>query len=230
MGAYYIANAEKDQTVNVFVTGGTGYLGAPLIRALIDRRHSVAALARRESAVRLPPGCRIVVGDALDRRTFEPAVAGCDTFVQLVGVPPPSPAKAQQFRRIDLVSARESIAAASAAGVRHFVYVSVARPAPIMKTYQATRAEAEATLRETRMPATILRPWYVLGPGHRWPYLIVPVYWLLEWLPRTRDAARRLALVTHAQMIRALVWSIETPSDGFRVIDAAQITECRGYS
>ncbi len=210
--------------MNVFVTGGTGYLGAPLIRALIERRHSVAALARRESAVRLPPGCRIVIGDALDRRTFEPTVAGCDTFVQLVGVPHPSPAKAEQFRRIDLVSARESIAAASAAGVRHFVYVSVAQPAPIMKAYQATRAEAEAALRETGMPATILRPWYVLGPGHRWPYLIVPVYWLLEWLPSTRDAARRLALVTHAQMIGALLWSVENPAThGCRVIDAAQI-------
>ena len=93
-----------------------------------------------------------------------------------------------------------------------------------MKAYQATRAEAEAALRETGMPATILRPWYVLGPGHRWPYLIVPVYWLLEWLPSTRDAARRLALVTHAQMIGALLWSVENPAThGCRVIDAAQI-------
>jgi uncharacterized protein YbjT (DUF2867 family) len=212
--------------VNVFVTGGTGYLGAPLIRALIERRHSVVALARRESAGRLPPGCRIVIGDALDRRTFEPTIAGCDAFVQLVGVPHPSPAKAEQFRRIDLVSAHESIAAASAAGIRHFVYVSVAQPAPIMKAYQATRAEAEAALRETGMPATILRPWYVLGPGHRWPYVIVPVYWLLEWLPTTRDAARRLALVTHAQMVDALLWAVENrPASGYRVIDASQIKQ-----
>lgn len=209
--------------MNVFVTGGTGYLGAPLIRALIDRGHAVTALARRESAVRLPAGCRIVIGDALDRRTFEPAVAGCDTFVQLVGVPHPSPAKSEQFRTIDLVSARESIAAASVAGVRHFIYVGVARPAPIMRAYQATRAEAESALGATGMPATVLRPWYVLGPGHRWPYLILPVYWLLEWLPRTRDAARRLALVTHAQMIDALLWSIENPTHHVRVIDAAQI-------
>jgi uncharacterized protein YbjT (DUF2867 family) len=217
--------------VNVFVTGGTGYLGTPLVRALIDRRHSVTALARRESTVRLPPGCRIVIGDALDRRTFEPAVAGADTFVQLVGVPHPSPAKAEQFRRIDLVSAVESIAAASAAGVRHFVYVSVAQPAPIMKAYQATRAEAESALRATSMPATVLHPWYVLGPGHRWPYLTMPVYWVLGMLPPTRDAARRLALVTHAQMIDALLWSVENPTpSGCRVIEAAQIKRGLGYS
>jgi uncharacterized protein YbjT (DUF2867 family) len=209
--------------VNVFVTGGTGYLGAPLIRVLIDRGHAVTALARRESAVRLPAGCRIVIGDALDRRTFEPAVAGCDTFVQLVGVPHPSPAKAEQFRTIDLVSARASIAAASAAGVRHFIYVSVAQPAPIMKAYLATRAEAESALRATGMPATVLRPWYVLGPGHHWPYLIMPLYWMLELLPMTRAAARRLALVTHTHMLDALLWAVENPADDFRIIDAAQI-------
>lgn len=212
----------------MFVTGGTGYLGAPLIRELIDRRHVVTALARRESAVRLPAGCRVVIGDALDRRTFEPAIAGCDTFVQLVGVPHPSPAKAEQFRNIDLVSALESIAAASACGVRHFIYVSVAQPAPIMKAYQATRAEAESALRATTMSATILRPWYVLGPGHRWPVLIMPVYWLLETLPTTRAAARRLALVTHAHMIDALVWSVEHPAaSGLRVIEAAEIKRAR---
>jgi uncharacterized protein YbjT (DUF2867 family) len=209
--------------VNVFVTGGTGYLGAPLVRALIDRRHSVTALARRASAHRLPPGCRIVIGDALDRRTFEPAIVGCDTFVQLVGVPHPSPAKAEQFGKIDLVSALASIAAASAAGVGHFVYVSVAQPAPIMKAYQATRAEAETALRATGTPATILRPWYVLGPGHRWPYLVMPIYWVLGLLRSTGDAARRLALVTHTQMITALVWAVENPAHDVRVIDAAQI-------
>jgi len=56
-------------------------------------------------------------------RTFAASVRPADTFVQLVGVAHPRPARASQFRTIDLVSARESVAAASAAGVRHFVCV-----------------------------------------------------------------------------------------------------------
>ncbi|HSD40612.1 MAG TPA: hypothetical protein VLD36_01990 [Burkholderiales bacterium] len=57
--------------------------------------------------------------------------------------------------------------AASAAGVRHFVYLSVAQPAPVMHAYIAARAAAETRLRASGLDAPILRPWYVLGRGHR---------------------------------------------------------------
>lgn len=45
-----------------------------------------------------------------------------DTFVQLVGVPHPSPAKAKEFRTIDLASARAGIEAARSAHAMHFIY------------------------------------------------------------------------------------------------------------
>jgi uncharacterized protein YbjT (DUF2867 family) len=121
---------------------------------------------------------------------------GSDTCVQLVGVPHPSPAKARQFVEIDLRSALETFAAAKQAGVAHVVYVSVAQPAPVMLAYQAARGEAERALAASGLAHTIVRPWYVLGPGHRWPYALLPIYWLLERLPKTRDSAQRLGLVT----------------------------------
>jgi uncharacterized protein YbjT (DUF2867 family) len=67
-----------------------------------------------------------------------------ETFVQLVGTPHPSPAKAAELRTVDLASARASIENAARARVAHFVYVSVAQPAPAMHAYLAVRAEAEA--------------------------------------------------------------------------------------
>jgi len=51
---------------DVFVTGGTVYLGRPLIEALLGRGHTVRALARPGSAARLPAGATAVVGDALE--------------------------------------------------------------------------------------------------------------------------------------------------------------------
>ena len=207
----------------VFITGGTGYLGRALVGELLRRGHEVRALVRRGSEGRLPAGCESVAGDPLDGASFAGAVKPSDTFVQLVGVPRPSPAKARQFREIDLVSGQASVSAARAAGVEHFVYVSVAQPAPVMKAYQEVRAEVESLLRESGMRATVLRPWYVLGPGHRWLYLLLPFYWVTERLPQTRETARRLGFVTHAQMVAALVRAVEDPAADFRVVTVPQI-------
>jgi len=208
---------------NVFITGGTGYVGRALIPRLLERGHSVRALVRRGSEIKLPPGCEPVIGNALDASSFAENVPPSDTFVQLVGVPHPSPAKAAEFQSIDLASARASVSAAAGAGVKHFVYVSVAQLSPVMKAYQAARAEGEKMIRESGLAATILRPWYVLGPGHRWPYALKPMYWLLERLPATRETAQRLGLVTLEEMVAVLVRSVESPADGIRILDVPSI-------
>ncbi len=116
------------------------------------------ALVRPGSEGKLPPGVEPVFGDPLDRGSFASAVSPADTFVQLVGVPHPSPTKAELFRTIDLASALASISAARDARVAHFVYVSVAHPAPAMAAYWKTREEAEAALAASGMNATVLRP------------------------------------------------------------------------
>jgi uncharacterized protein YbjT (DUF2867 family) len=103
------------------------------------------------------------------------------------------------------------------------VYVSVAHPAPVMQDYIAARTEAEEAIRKTQMNATILRPWYVLGPGRRWPLAIAPVYWLMEALPGTRESARRLGLVTLEQMIASMAGAIADPPDGVRIWEVPQI-------
>jgi len=75
----------------------------------------------------------------------------------------------------------------------------------------------------TGMNVTIVRPWYVLGPGHRWPYVLLPMYLLCERIPSTRDGGRRLGLVTRAQMTQTLLSAVENPSIGARLIEVPQI-------
>src|SRR3984893_287176 len=125
----------------VFVTGGTGYVGRPLIARLLERGHEVRALVRPGSEKKLPAGCQAIFGDALDGSSYATQIAPADTFVQLVGVAHPNPSKAAEFRNVDLASARGAVEAARAAGVQHFIYVSVAQPAPAMKAYIQVRAE-----------------------------------------------------------------------------------------
>lgn len=199
-------------------------MGRALIPELLKRGHKVRALVRRGSESKLPAGCAIISGDPLDRSTFLEQIRPADTFVQLVGVAHPTPAKAREFRTVDLKSARESIAAAVETNVEHFIYVSVAQPAPIMKAYIEARAEGEALLKSSGLRrATILRPWYVLGPGRQWPRLLLPVYWILERIPSKREMARRLGLITDKEMQGALLSSIENPPEGIRILSVPEI-------
>jgi uncharacterized protein YbjT (DUF2867 family) len=200
-------------------------MGHHLVPVLLSRAHRVRVLVRSSSISRVPPGATPVVGDALDAASFVRALSPADTLVHLVGTPHPSPAKAAEFARVDLPSIRASVAAAVEARVPHLVYVSVAHPAPVMKAYIAVRSEGEAIIANAGLTSTVLRPWYVLGPGHRWPLMLLPIYMVMEVFPFTRERAQRLGLVSIRQMARALARAVDDPppTGSVRVLDVPAI-------
>lgn len=187
----------------------------------------VKALIRKQSAHKLPPGCEAVIGNALDASTYQHLVPEHCIFIHLVGVPHPSPRKKEAFRAIDGVSIREAALAASLAHVQHFIYMSVSQyPSQLMKEYQLVRAMGEKLITHTCIPSTIIRPWYVLGPGHWWPVLLLPFYGLATLFPASRTQAREQGLVTIGQMINALIYAVHNTAEGsviYTVPDIRQI-------
>jgi uncharacterized protein YbjT (DUF2867 family) len=172
---------------------------------------------------KIPSDCEVRVGNALNGNSYADYTSSCDTFIHLVGVPHPGPTKTRQFVEIDQRAAREAIRVARHAGVVHFVYLSVAHPAPVMKSYIHIRSSCESAIRDTGMNATILRPWYVLGPGHHWPAALLPLYRLAESFSATREGALRLGLVTLHEMVNAIVSVTEEPARGVRVVGVPEI-------
>lgn len=197
--------------LDVLVTGGTGFIGRHLVPVLVERGHRVRVLARAESMTRVPPGAAAVLGDALNTDTVAAALDGVDALIHLVGTAHPRPSKADELEKVDLISIRAAVSAAKLRGTSHLIYLSVAQPAPIMQSYRWVRTLGEAMIRQAELTATILRPWYVLGPGRNWPLLIRPLYKLAELLPATRGVAERLGLVTIEEMVRALARAVEHP-------------------
>jgi uncharacterized protein YbjT (DUF2867 family) len=211
------------KATEIFISGGTGYLGVGLTKRLLACGYHVQVLARRGSESKVPAGAAVIPGDALRAASFAHALRSGGTLVHLTGVAHPAPWKGPQFRAVDLVSLRASAEAARSAGIGHFVYVSVAQPAPVMQSYIRVRQECEEILSRMGFVRTILRPWYILGPGHWWPVILQPAYAVLEAIPATRSSAQRLGLVTLDEMTEALVWAVEHPPDGVRIMDVPTI-------
>lgn len=208
---------------NLFITGGTGYIGSKLIMSLQNGQFDIRALVRKGSENKLPSGCEMVIGNALDASSYQDKIKPSSTFVHLVGVSHPSPAMGEQFRKIDLVSIREAAKAAVYAQVNHFIYLSVSMyPAKIMKDFQQVRAEGEQILLQTGLRTSFVRPWYVLGPGHLWPILLQPLLFVAKYAGK-KEAAENLSTVTLKQITNTLVYAIGNPPEKNTIYDVKKI-------
>jgi len=198
----------------VFITGGTGYIGRRLIKILLAEGVAVTALVREKSVNKLPVGCTPVIADPFDPASYAKSIPANSTFIHLLGVSHPGPKKKALFNSVDLASLKASVEAAKQAGVKHFIYISVAQyPSKIMADYQEARRQGEEAILASGIPSTFIRPWYVVGPGHYWPLLFNPIFKLLELIPPTAVQARSLALVSLKQMLLTLRSAVLNPPE-----------------
>jgi uncharacterized protein YbjT (DUF2867 family) len=142
--------------LTVLVTGATGQQGGHLVRELIARGHSVRALTRKPesagAAALAARGVTIVPGDFEDQGSLERAARGVDTLFAMA-TPLESGANAETRAGINIVRA------ASAVGVSHLVYSSVAgadRATGI--PHFDSKFEVEKEIRRSGVPFTIVAP------------------------------------------------------------------------
>jgi uncharacterized protein YbjT (DUF2867 family) len=143
----------------ILVAGGSGTMGTRLLDLLGDRGLDVRILTRNPDRARPLAGSRVktFTGDVTEPRTLEQAVAGAHTVVSAItGF---GPARDVSPRTVDWQGNANLIRAAKAAGVEHFVLLSVCQAAadhPIELFRMKHRAEEE--LRASGLGWTIIRP------------------------------------------------------------------------
>lgn len=174
----------------VSVTGGTGFVGAHTVAALLETGHRVRLLARDESTVEralaplgVPAGAvEIVVGDVLDPARVTGLVRGADAVLHAASVYSFDSRRHGAMRATNVAGTELVLDAARRAGVGRTVYVSsfgalvpaarrvigpdspVGRP---REAYLATKAAAEVVARGHQAagaPVVITYPPALLGP------------------------------------------------------------------
>ncbi len=179
-------------TPSILITGGTGTLGRHVTPLLRDAGRELRVLSR--GAHPSGDGVEYVTGDLVTGEGIAAAVAGTETVLHLAG-----------GAKGDDEAARNLVRAASRAGVRHLVHISVIGADRMPLGWFRSKLGAERAVTESDVPWTMLRAAQfhdlvltMLGKMTRLP--VVPVPGGLRFQPvDAREVATRLAGLTLAE-------------------------------
>lgn len=151
----------------IFVTGGSGFVGRRLLKALPALGRPVYALqhSTRLGSAQIA-GVMAVEGNLLEPATYSAALADCRTVLHLAAST--GRAAAAEHLRTNAEGTAALIAAARAAGISEFLFVSsIAAEFPDTRGYYYAIAKrmAEESVRKSGLPFLIVRPTIILGSG-----------------------------------------------------------------
>lgn len=213
----------------ILVTGAAGFLGAKLVARLVADGHRPRLLLRRP----LPPGSPLahlhaVIGDLGNPADVDRAVHGIHT-VYHIGAAMKGPPEA--FRSGTVHGTRNILDACRRHQVNRLVYVSsmgvldhAGHPTGVMVTekspleplpnergaYTQTKLEAEHLVRDSGLPAVILRPGQIYGPGAESVTPNGVIKLAGRWIV-CGDGSRKLPLVHADDVVEALLLAATAP-------------------
>jgi nucleoside-diphosphate-sugar epimerase len=226
--------------MTVFVAGGSGAIGVPLVRALVAAGHRVVATTRHpEKQERLRElGATPAVVDALDASGLERAVrAAAPTHVvhQLTALPPAGPRRARELEptnRLRDEGTRNLLRATVAAGARRLIGASFAllgaQPAdapgseadPAVRAVRSLESQILDASRRGEIEGIVLRYGLFYGPGNPSTDEMLRLV-RRRRLPRVRPDHGRLPYVHVADAVAATVAALDrgSPGTAYDVVD-----------
>ena len=172
--------------MTILVTGGTGYVGGAIVRALCERGAQVRVLARPNSKTDwlTSMGVEIAQGDILNQSSIEAALDGCDTLYHAAAIYEFWVSDKQHLLRTEVDGTHNAMAAAHSRGVSKVIYTSTAftigeaqgqignettkHRGYFYTAYEEAKYKAELVVQEYArqgLPVVIVNPSSVYGPG-----------------------------------------------------------------
>jgi uncharacterized protein YbjT (DUF2867 family) len=148
--------------MRVLITGGTGFVGPHVVRAIADKGHDLKLLVRDSTRSRELPG-RPVVGEMTNTVSLRSAVEDVDAVVHLVAI---RQGPEEEFKRVMEQGTRDLVAAAKEAGVSRFVLMSALGTSEDTKDlvpYYHAKWEMEQAVKGSGLEHVIFRPSFVFG-------------------------------------------------------------------
>ncbi len=221
--------------MKVFVTGGTGFVGAHLVRALLERGDEVRCLARNPAKAEALGWrqVRLVRGDLDHAPALRDGCAGADVVYHVAGRI--SARNVTEFMRANRDGTARVLAAAAAEPPGRFVHVSSlavggpnprgqpideTRPPAPVSDYGRSKLAAELLVQAVPFPWTIVRPPTVYG---EWDREVLKLFKLARtgFVPVFGDGSQELSVVYAGDAAAALVAAATAPAAAGKVYYAA---------
>jgi len=189
------------------VTGGTGFVGKHVVRALLARGFLVRCLVRpgSEGDLRGFESLDRVPGDVLQPEGLAAAAEGCAALIHLVGIIRERFTQGLTFERLHVQATVNMLAVAKQAGIPRFLHMSaLGTRAGARARYHQTKWRAEEAVRASGTAWTIFRPSVIFGRGDE---LISTLARMIKRLP--------VVPVLGAGQYRLQPVAVEQVADGF---------------
>lgn len=226
------------------MTGGTGFVGGHLVRALLERGDEVRCLVRDPAKARARGWTNVVLvpGDLDDMRALREGCAGADVVFHVAGRI--SARNLSEFMRANRDGTANVLEAAAEQAPSRFVLVSSlaaggptvpghpvdeTRPPAPVTPYGQSKLAAEVLVRAMPLPWTIVRPPTVYG---EWDREVLKAFKLARTgvAPVFGDGSQQLSVIYAGDLATALVAAATAPQTTGRVYYAAHpvVTTSRG--
>jgi NADH dehydrogenase len=197
--------------MKIFLTGGTGFIGGHLRKALLQKGHEIRLLVHRGGDGE-ERGVEHVEGDVTRPETFAALVEGCDATINLVGIIREFPGRGITFERLHVEATRNIIKAAKMTGVRRHLQMSALGTRPGAKSgYHQTKFRAEEEVRGSGLDWTIFRPSIVFGPKDDFVNKLAGYIRSYPAIPVIGDGRYRLQPISADDVARCFTMALDMP-------------------
>jgi uncharacterized protein YbjT (DUF2867 family) len=200
--------------MQLFVAGGTGFVGGHLRQALLTRGHSIKLLVHKKSSGSMTreEGIEEVVGDATDPTTFADAVKGCDATINLIGIIREFPERGITFDKLHVEATRNILSAAHGAGIkRHLQMSALGTRAGSPAKYFQTKFAAEEEVRNSGLDYTIFRPSIIFGPSDDFINKLAGYMRLFPAMPVIGDGEYKMQPISGDDVARCFAEALDKP-------------------
>ena len=174
------------RSLNIALSGGSGFLGRSLLPLLTDAGHQCTVLTRNPERcrdLRLMSGVSVKFANPNDTDSLGEKLSGHDVVINLVGILNESGRGGKGFKKAHVDHVRNLVQAGEKAGATRFIQVSalgVNTDSPNPSHYLISKREAEEVVQASSMNTTIFRPSVLFGVDDSFFNRFAD---LLQWIP-----------------------------------------------